>query len=1074
MAREEIFLGTTSGDSTGNSLKAGGQKINNNFIELYNTMVGVIGKSIIPTDTPSGTGVTSWVAITPGTYTNFGGVVVDANSFAVISRDIGGAFTISQTTLDLSTYQKIVDGNKIKNWVAQPYLSGDQVNHLGKDWYAKEDTAAGDVPGTSSKWVERLSGYAKNVELVYQGSRSATRLLIPLNDRKKGMVLKYVENEITIIEEYTGTSFTDANWANTSLRTLGWVEEAYNIFEKGYSYDSVKTGIIFNLIKVSSGVKTFLISYVLPDGSTGNLYLNTKINNVSVNKIFLNEDYGTTKDYVFTSGNLSVTINITLPLRSVIDLYINANTIAILKYVKPEILQLFSANSEIQQKIINTSQFISIDKLFPLASGQYYDSSTSKLAVPLEYRKKGLIIQYININKDIITEEFYSDQTNFENAVWTNALYWQPATTLNSALFNNDILSKFPALSDIKYLRVKQLKINVSNFIQYLSIISVTQSSLPIKVVFNINHSIDDQNNKKSSIECTLSGSGTDLTNLFISGSNEDYQIDAIVKRTVIRGGYSDTNISNPWADIVNLSIDTSEALKTTPFSVTRVQDLYNVQNGVYSIGLKKIIKYGDCETLTPYPPINGGVSSYVKNYHDIIMRNNKKFQIDGEKIYNKIHDLKYRNCGINFIFLDVTRDDKYWFSDFTTKKIGYYISIEDIVNNTNYVELPYVFNVPIGVLRMNNEGELIVCTHYKHSKPPYEIPRSIWKSDSNFTNWTKKMDLDNNNVGFAYPEWEIDIKGKRIVIAAYGAKGTDAKYFDILQAACWSIYYSPDNGNTWYNRLFDAGHTVDINGWDIDNLVGSSPIEGVSYPNYIRGNTHIHGVAIDAYRNRLMVFNGDYNRSIWVTDNLEEWENNPIKENDSSPINTNSLHWLRLPIDSGLGGGVGMKYVNGLALPDCIIMGNDATPNGFERINFTSLDNNKNEMALASPEWAYQTALNGDYGFYGSTLYRRSPDMPILAMLRYVGGLNPTDVKRNMLFASNDGYTFSKIWENQNNLVALVGGVEQEIISYGEMARIDSKGNIFIFNRDGYFNPPTGEGYISDSYDQTLVIGKL
>lgn len=163
MAREDIFLGTTPGDDTGNTLRAGGQKINNNFIELYNTMVGVIGKSIIPTDTPSGTGVTSWVAITPGTYTNFGGVVVDANSFAVISRDIGGAFTISQTTLDLSTYQKIVDGNKIKNWVAQPYLIEDQVNHLGKDWVANAATISTDVPGTSTKWVNRLSGMANGI-----------------------------------------------------------------------------------------------------------------------------------------------------------------------------------------------------------------------------------------------------------------------------------------------------------------------------------------------------------------------------------------------------------------------------------------------------------------------------------------------------------------------------------------------------------------------------------------------------------------------------------------------------------------------------------------------------------------------------------------------------------------------------------------------------------------------------------------------------------------------------------------------------------------------------------------------
>ena len=50
-----------------------------------------------PADTPTGTGNRYWTAVSPGTYTNFGGVVVSANSLAVISvtaatSDIGYAF----------------------------------------------------------------------------------------------------------------------------------------------------------------------------------------------------------------------------------------------------------------------------------------------------------------------------------------------------------------------------------------------------------------------------------------------------------------------------------------------------------------------------------------------------------------------------------------------------------------------------------------------------------------------------------------------------------------------------------------------------------------------------------------------------------------------------------------------------------------------------------------------------------------------------------------------------------------------------------------------------------------------
>ena len=115
--------------------------------------------SIIPTATPTGTGIAYWLATQSGTYTNFGGVVVNANSFAVISRSAAGTFSISQTALDLSTYALKVDSNKINAWTAKAYVIGDQVNYLGKDWVANATTVAGDVPNTSTKWVERLNAY---------------------------------------------------------------------------------------------------------------------------------------------------------------------------------------------------------------------------------------------------------------------------------------------------------------------------------------------------------------------------------------------------------------------------------------------------------------------------------------------------------------------------------------------------------------------------------------------------------------------------------------------------------------------------------------------------------------------------------------------------------------------------------------------------------------------------------------------------------------------------------------------------------------------------------------------------
>ena len=63
--------------------------------------------SIIPTSTPQGTGSGVWTTTQNGTYTNFGGLVVNANSLAVISRDAVGAFTISQTPVEFNTITTI-------------------------------------------------------------------------------------------------------------------------------------------------------------------------------------------------------------------------------------------------------------------------------------------------------------------------------------------------------------------------------------------------------------------------------------------------------------------------------------------------------------------------------------------------------------------------------------------------------------------------------------------------------------------------------------------------------------------------------------------------------------------------------------------------------------------------------------------------------------------------------------------------------------------------------------------------------------------------------------------------------
>jgi hypothetical protein len=73
-------------------------------------VTGASGISIVPTSpAPSGTGIASFTATQAGTYTNYGGLVVSANSFAIISRSAAGVFSISQTPFDLTSFQTKVN-----------------------------------------------------------------------------------------------------------------------------------------------------------------------------------------------------------------------------------------------------------------------------------------------------------------------------------------------------------------------------------------------------------------------------------------------------------------------------------------------------------------------------------------------------------------------------------------------------------------------------------------------------------------------------------------------------------------------------------------------------------------------------------------------------------------------------------------------------------------------------------------------------------------------------------------------------------------------------------------------------
>jgi hypothetical protein len=157
-------LSTAEIDALALKLNAGGYVGTAEDLRLLiiNATTGVTGTSVTPSSTPTGTGVASWVALQAGTYTNFGGVVVNANSIAVISRSATNFFSITQTALNI----------RIATWTTTSYASGDQVIHLGKFWKSNAATISTDVPGTSSKWTEVLSAYLGKAEIATVGGKN--------------------------------------------------------------------------------------------------------------------------------------------------------------------------------------------------------------------------------------------------------------------------------------------------------------------------------------------------------------------------------------------------------------------------------------------------------------------------------------------------------------------------------------------------------------------------------------------------------------------------------------------------------------------------------------------------------------------------------------------------------------------------------------------------------------------------------------------------------------------------------------------------------------------------------------
>jgi hypothetical protein len=242
-------------------------------------VTGASGISIVPTSpAPSGTEISSFTATQAGTYTNYGGVVVAANSFAIISRSAAGVFSISQTALDLTTYAKISTTDSISD--KQKMISGGNI--FSFDGYVQGTTGIF-IPQTGSNNV-----CTPFIELVPTDTFSCTNL------QSVGTTVRqvsfYSSNvEASFISSYTTDDSTTINLTSANIPT----GTQYIRFNRNKTKDEsviIKNGIksnknlgdletakqidINNTFALETGVNLFTITGFYVNKTTGALDTN--------------------------------------------------------------------------------------------------------------------------------------------------------------------------------------------------------------------------------------------------------------------------------------------------------------------------------------------------------------------------------------------------------------------------------------------------------------------------------------------------------------------------------------------------------------------------------------------------------------------------------------------------------------------------------------------------------------------------------------------------------------------------------------------------------------------------------
>jgi len=331
--------------------------------EDIDRLSGFFYGSAQPTDTPSGVDNGYWIALEAGTYTNFGGVVVDANSIAIISRDELGAFSISQTEIDLTDYLK-----------TETLLS--RTNLFDKDavisgFYINTSTGNLDVDATSkvSSWIPVTAGVT-----YYLSGRNTS---VPN--------VRYRDAVGTLIKPLTVAGATQANYGAINNRKFltpaGAIEVQFNISFVG---NGTADAVQFEVGETPTAYKPYSYIYIKPEflGYVDSLLVPinselTKINSILNKKSKLTLKNGA--DFYFSS-HWDATKNLVKYVKYNVASSVNANPIV-------NFINEYTALKTADQSVLGTLLKTSDDDVCPFNLNGSYIAANHGWNQPLRLTK---------------------------------------------------------------------------------------------------------------------------------------------------------------------------------------------------------------------------------------------------------------------------------------------------------------------------------------------------------------------------------------------------------------------------------------------------------------------------------------------------------------------------------------------------------------------------------------------------------------------------------------------------------------------------------------------------------------